>query len=172
MLDIGNMPVAGGAVAAGLFYAGVSLFVTGPLIGERMIDKMGWEARCAAHLRAEAEAQAPAAAAAGLDCAMVFGTLLGREGAQLCMAFENSPIGQTLQSAGSAGQEVERRRMDYAASRAGSRCECAVTTTLENRRVPLALHAGSARLMTPLSVKRLGSDLIASLDGPFCKLKG
>lgn len=173
MLDFSNMPAAGGAVAVGLFYAGVSLFVAGPLVGERMVDKMEWAARCAAHLRAEAEAQAPAdSIAPGLACSAVFGALLGPEGRQLCAAFENGPVGQTLQSMGNAGQEAHRRRLNHAATRAGSRCECAVTTTLENRRVPLALHAGSARLITPPSVRLLGSDLVSSLNGPACAMKG
>ena len=69
-------------------------------------------------------------------------------------------------------RDAQQRRMEYAASLAGSRCECAVTTTLENRRVPLAIHAGSARLVTPPSIKLLESDLVASLNSPACARKG
>ena len=38
MLGDGNLPVTGGVALTGLAYAAISLFVTGPLIGERMIS--------------------------------------------------------------------------------------------------------------------------------------
>lgn len=171
MFDFGSMPVTGGVLAAGLLYAGVSLFVTGPLVGERMTAKMDWAGQCAAHIKAEVDRSADLAMPT-LGCNELFGVWLGREGAQLCGAFEDSPIGQTLQSVENAKRDAQKRRFDYAASRAGSRCECAVTMTLENRRVPFAIYAGSARMITPPSVRLLESDLISSLNNPSCAVKG
>lgn len=171
MFDYGNMPVAGGVLAAVLFYAGASLLVTGPLVGERMIAKMDWAHQCARHVRAEAAATANPTKPK-LGCNELFGAWLGRDGALLCQVLDESPIGQVLQSTEDAKREMQQRRFDYAAARAGSRCECAITTTLESRRVPLAIYAGTARLVTPPSVKRLQSDLVSSLNAPSCAAKG
>lgn len=175
--EIGNLPVTGGAVLAVLGYAGVSLLVTGPLVGERMTAKMDWAGQCTAHIRAEVEAQQPATPALPkLGCNETLGMLFGNEGARFCGrhggAFASNPLTQAMETAERAKRDAQQKRMEYAASRAGSRCECAVTTTLENRRVPLAIHAGSARLVTPPSIKLLESDLIASLGSPACAQKG
>lgn len=171
MVDFTNMPVAGGALAAGLFYAGASLFLTGPLVGERMIAKMDWALQCARYIRAEAESS-PNPSMPKIGCNELFGMWLGREGARLCQILDESPIGQTLRSAEDAKREMQQRRFEYAAARAGSRCECAISTTLENRRVPLAIYAGTARLVTPPSVKLLQSDLVSSLNASSCAAKG
>jgi hypothetical protein len=171
MFDFGNMPVAGGVLAAGLFYAGASLFVTGPLVGERMVAKMDWAHQCARHIRAEAQSSA-GPAMPKIGCNELFGMWLGRDGERFCQVLDKSPIGQALHSAGEGKREMQERRFEYAAARAGSRCECAVSTTLENRRVPLAIYAGTARLVTPPSVKLLQSDLVSSLNAPSCAAKG
>lgn len=171
MFDSSNIPVAGGALAAGLLYVGASLFLTGPLVGERMIAKMDWALQCARYIRAEAESSAnPSMPKIG--CNELFGKWLGREGARLCQILDESPIGQTLRSAEDAKREMQQRHFEYAAARAGSRCECAITTTLENRRVPLAIYAETARLVTPPSVKLLQSDLVSSLNASSCAAKG
>jgi hypothetical protein len=173
----GSLPVTGSVFLAVLLYALVSLFVTGPLVGERMIARMDWPAQCAAHIRAGVEAgQSPVSTMPRVGCNEMFGFLFGAEGMQFCArhgeSFENNPINRALDAAETAKREAQQKRLDYAASRAGSQCECAVTTTLENRRVPLAIHAGSARLVTPPSIKLLESDLITSLNGPACAPKG
>jgi hypothetical protein len=174
--ESGTMPLAGGALMAALLYAGVSLFVTGPLVGERMVAKMDWPVQCEGHIRAGVEADRPVEATVPkFGCDEMIGMWFGTEGDRFCArhgdVFANNPINRTLQAAEDAKREAQRRRMDYAASRAGSRCECAVTTTLENRRVPLALYAGTARLITPPSIKLLGSDLVASLNSAACAMK-
>lgn len=171
MFDYTNMPVAGVPLAAGLFYTAASLFLTGPLVGERMIAKMDWAHQCARHIRVEAEASAKPATPK-IGCNELIGAWLGRDGARLCAVLDKSPIGQTLRSAEDAKREMQQRRFEYAAARAGSRCECAISTTLENRRVPLAIYAGTARLVTPPSVKLLQSDLVSSLNAPSCAAKG
>lgn len=171
MFDFGSMPVTGGALVAGLFYAGVSLFVTGPLVGERMVEKMDWAHQCARHIGDEA-AQLAHPPMPKIGCNELFGMWLGREGTQLCGTFDESPLGQALQSTENAKRAMQERRLDYAAARTGSRCECAVSLTLENRRLPFAIHAGTARLVTPPSIKLLESELVSSLNSPFCTMKG
>ena len=175
--DGSGLPITGGLFVTCALYAGLSLFVTGPVVGERTIDRMGWTEQCAAHIRAGVEVERPAAPAVPkLGCNELFGMWFGREGAEFCAVhggvFADNPINRALDAAEGAGREVQRKRMEYAASRAGSRCDCAATVTLEARRLPLAIYAGSARLITPPSIRRLGSDLDAALNGPACAMKG
>lgn len=171
MLDFGSMQLTGGALVAGLFYAGASMFITGPLIGDRMIEKMDWAHKCAQHISDEA-AQSAQPQVPKIGCNELLGMWLGREGTQLCGTFDESPLGQALQSTENAKRAMQERRLDYAAARAGSRCECAVSLTLENRRLPFAIHAGTARLVTPPSIKLLESELVSSLNSPSCAMKG
>ncbi len=174
----GTLPITGGAVLAAALYAGVSLFVTGPLIGERMVAKMNWAGQCAGNIRAEVEAQEPDTSTTlpRFGCNELFGLLHGDAGMRFCSkhghVFYDNPINRTIDKVERAKREAQRKRMEYAASRAGSRCDCAVTTTLENRRVPFAIYAGTARLITPSSIKLLASDLTTSLNTPACVMKG
>lgn len=175
MFDMSNLPLSGGLLGAATLYAGLSLFVTGPLIGERMVEKFGWANTCAAHVQANAEAQrAEAAPVPRLDCGALLGSFLGRDGAKLCAAYGPllDPIGRAQDAAEAAKRSFDRQRLEHAAAGVANRCECASATTLENRRVALALHAGSARLITPPSIRTLRSDLMMSLASPACALKG
>ncbi|MCW2308837.1 hypothetical protein [Rhodobium gokarnense] len=86
--------------------------------------------------------------------------------------FDNNILTQTLEAAQNAKRAVRKKRMDYAASRAGSRCDCAVTMTLEKRRTDFALYAGTLRLVVPRSVKSLQSELKSALNSPECAAKG
>lgn len=173
----GTLPITGGALLAAALYAGVSLFITGPLIGERMVAKMDWAGQCAGNIRAEVEArETQETRLPRLRCHDVFSILYGEKGAWFCSRhgerIDNNPINDVIDKVERTKREAQQKRMDYAASRAGSRCECAVTTTLENRRVPFAIYAGTARLVTPPSVKLLASDLTTSLNTPACAMKG
>jgi len=173
----GGLPLAGGMVLAGLIYAGISLFVTGPVIGERMIARSNWGPRCAAGIQAGARREEPAVPQLpNVGCMELFGGWFGRAGAEYCGVhghlFENNPVNKALGAARDARRRAQQKRMDYAASNATSRCECAVTTTLEARRIPLALYAGTLRLVTPPPVRRLDSDLKAALNAPGCAMKG
>jgi hypothetical protein len=173
----GSLPITGGAVLAVALYAGVSLFVTGPLIGGRMVEKMDWAGQCAGQIRAEVEAREPEASATlpRLGCE-IFGVWHGEAGMSFCAkhghVFEDNPVNRTIERLERAKREAQQKRMDYAASRAASRCDCAVTTTLENRRVSFAIYAGTARLVSPPSIIALGSDLATSLNTPACAMKG
>lgn len=171
----GGMPIAGGVMFAGLLYAGASMFITGPVIGERTIEKSGWPATCASQIRANVEADKPAPPIRLPNlCGLIFG-IYGRDGAAYCDMhghhFDN-PANKILGGIEEQKRKVHERRLAHAASKAGSRCECAVTTTLEAQRVPLALYAGSLRLVTPPSVKALSSELTTALNSPRCAMKG
>jgi hypothetical protein len=173
----GSLPITGGVLLAAALYAGISLFVTGPLVGERMVAKLDWGAQCARQIRAEVEAiEPPILSTPKLGCNEMFGFMFGAEGAQFCNRhgnmFSDNPVNRMMEGADNAQREAQQRRMDYAASRAGSRCECAVTTTLETRRTSFALLAGSARLITPPSIRLLESDLVSSLNTPACAMRG
>lgn len=173
----GSLPITGGALLAVLLYGATSLFVTGPLVGERMVEKLEWGAQCTRHLRAEVEAaEPPARIMPQLGCNELLGSMFGQEGAWFCARhgsrFTDNPVSRMLDATDRTARAAQQKRMHHAASKAGSRCECAVTTTLEARRVPFAIHAGSARLITPSSVRLLESELVSSLNTPACAMKG
>lgn len=170
--DASGLPVAGGALAAALLYAGVSVFVTGPVIGARTIEKSDWSGQCARHIRAEIEADEPAPRKLPkIGCSAIFG-LFGQAGSEYCRVhghyFDNNVLTQTLEAAEKAKAAARKKRMEFAASRAGSRCECAVTLTLERRRTEFALYAGTLRLVTPHSVGALSSELKSALNSSSC----
>ncbi len=174
--DATGLPMAGGVFAAVLLYAGVSLFVTGPVVGSRVIEKTNWSGQCQRHIRARIEADEPAQPRLPkIGCNLIFG-LYGKAGEDYCRVhghhFDNNIFSQTLEAAEEAKRTAQRRRMEYAASRAGSRCDCAVTLTLERRRTDFALYAGTLRLVTPRSVKALQSELKSALNSTQCAMKG
>lgn len=175
--DASGLPIAGGALIAVLLYALISLFVTGPVISERIIEKqVNWSSRCGGFVRAEIEADEPEAPRLPkLGCNAIFG-LYGRAGSDFCRMhghhFERNVFTQTLETAQNAKRAARKKRMDYAVSRAGSRCECAVTTTLEKGRTDFALYAGTLRFVEPRSVKSVESELKSALNSPQCSVKG
>lgn len=175
--DMNALPVSGGIVVAGLLWVGTSLFVTGPLIGDRIIEKkVNWSSQCAGHIRAEIAADEPEPAAIPkFGCNAIFG-FYGRAGADYCRVhghlFDNNILTEALDATQNAKRAAHRKRMEYAVSRAGSRCACAATTTLERRRTDFALVAGTLRLVVPRSVKSVESELKSALNSPRCAAKG
>jgi len=174
--DAGNLPIAGGALVAAILYAGVSFFVTGPLIGERTAIKAGWYGQCASRISAEISSANPdSLPLPKLGCEALFG-FFGEEGAAYCRrygdVFDDNILTQTLDRAQSASRAARENRIENAAANASSRCECALTTMLERRRTSFALYAGSLRLVTPPAVKALQSELVSSLNSPACAFGG
>lgn len=175
--DTGNLPIAGSALFAILLYIIAAFFITGQVVGERTIAKSNWAGICQSQIRADLEIENPAPQQMPkLGCDMLFGNWFGREGAAYCdmhgHLFENNPLNQALNSVTEGKRQVQRKRMEHAASKAGSRCDCAITTTLEERRTALAIYAGSLRMVTPPTVKNLMSELKTSLNSPQCAMKG
>lgn len=176
MLNESNgLPISGGVLIAGLLYAGASLFISGPVVGERMIAKSDWGRQCKVVLRTELVARAPAPTfTPKLDCNSIFG-IFGKQGQALCRVHGNVlkiPFADQLKAIQNQKRALQQKRLALAASKTGSRCDCAVSLTLEKRRVPLAIYAGSIRLVTPPAIKNLNSELMTALRSPQCEMKG
>jgi hypothetical protein len=173
LADLASIPGAGGLAAAGILYAGVSLFVTGPLVAERSIDKSRWVQHCVR--QAKATTQPPATShRPGLDCTAIFGAIYGSEGAAYCARHGGAlalPFAMLDGLAAQPGETLRRRAADQAA-RVQSACTCAVAIVMETRRMDFALHAGTARLVTPMPVRGLTGELDRALSSPACSAKG
>jgi len=171
MFQDGNgLPVSGGVIVAGIIYAGVSMFVTGPVVGERTIARSGWDQQCKIALKAEIVAQTPAPTfTPRLNCNAIFG-LFGAQGQALCRQYGDRllPFTNQLQELETRKQAFREKQMSLAISQSKNRCDCAAALTLEQKRVPLALYAGSIRLVTPPAIKNLKSELISALRSPRC----
>lgn len=174
--DAGNLPIAGGALVAAILYAGVSIFVTGPLVGERTIMKSDWPRICQSEIRAELELSQPISPALPrMDCNSIMGGFFGRDGQAWCNAYGGSfqmPFAGTLEAIEGQKRDLQNRRLELAASRTATRCDCAASAVLETERTSFALYAGSLRLVSPPAVKNLSSGLRSALSLPHCAMKG
>ena len=173
--DTSNLPISGMVVITLLTYAAISIFVTGQLIGDRMIETSDWDASCQSILRDEiAVQQEPPAIIPRTDCESVFGGFLPELGA-LCRQYGNpdfgGPAAGALREQERARRAAEARRMEHAAATAGSSCECAALLFLEEERVALAIYAGSARLITPPEISSLENSLTRALNSPLCAMR-
>lgn len=174
-MDFNSLPLSGNLVLALIVYALISVFGTGQLVGERMIEKSGWPSQCQRAVVSELRSnQIEPAFTPKLDCNSVFGNLFGQEGKQLCRNYGNFnlPFVDQLQAHQEKLAEANENRLAQAASKTSSRCSCAASLTLERRRMAFGLHAGSLRLMTPAPVQNLSSELATALHSPECALKG
>lgn len=172
MLGENSLPIGGSLLVGLLAYAGVAAFITGPVIGARMIEKSGWYQSCPAALRSEVAAQAsPGQVIPRMDCRSLLGGIMPELGA-LCREYGNpdfgGPMTGMMREQERLRREAEERRLSLAASRSHDVCSCAANVLLEDDRTAFALHAGSARLITPPEVASLESSLVRSLRGPSC----
>lgn len=175
MNDFSNLPVSGGTLMMAAAYVAVAFVITGPLIAERSIKKLGWSHICKSDLRAEMSARkAPKGMIPKLDCNSVLG-VWHPQFRQVCERHGNPDFGGpatailTMQE--KLRQEAEDRRLSYAASQSQSRCSCAATIVASDR-IPWATYAGSMRLIAPPQIKNLQSELIRALHSPHCSRKG
>ena len=169
-MDFKDLPLSGVTLIAVLGYAGVSLAITGPLIVDRTVQKSGWIAQCQQGLFDEfSSVQEAPAFIPSLDCSSIFG-LFGREGQKFCQQCGNVklPFVDQLNDHKQKIQNQNEARLGAAAKMSAYRCDCALSTTLETRKIPFALYAGSARLITPMAIKNLSSELQTSLHSPLC----
>ena len=174
MFDTPQLPLTGGTLVACAAYSAVSLLVTGPIVGERTIEKAGWSRQCEAGLEAEITAQRPAPRIIPrTDCQSILGGWMPELG-RLCRDLGNpdfgGPAADLLREQERLRQEAEEQRVANAAARSGTRCSCAAAVFVEEQRLSLALYAGSARLITPAPIKDLQSELTRALHGPACVL--
>ncbi len=172
MIDFGNTPVGGGLILGLIGYATISAFIIGPLVGERTIEKSDWPQQCKAIIQTQLEADRPAPEfTPRLDCNSILG-MLGAEGQQICSQYGNPefilPMLDQLREFQQRKNSLQEKRLSLAVSQANSRCDCATSLTLEQRRIPLAIYAGTARIVTPPSIKNINSELVSALQSPRC----
>lgn len=155
--------LSGKAALACLVYIGASLYVSGPLIAERTIERSGWDTGCETAQEAYSSGREPALPS--FDCHSLLGWL-GPSGRELCdrhgTALLNLPalVRQTqFGTHAPPDEQTERNR---------SRCACAVNATLEQNRTAFAVYAGSVRLITPAAVRNLRTALSSSLHSRTC----
>lgn len=175
MYSDSSVPIGGSLLLAGLAYAGLNLFVTGPLIGDRLIEKSGWYETCPAALHAEIQAQRePPPIIPRTDCQSLMGGIMPELGA-LCREYGNpdfgGPMSGMLREQERQRLEAEERRMNLAAAKSEDACTCAANVLLEER-LAFAIHAGSARQITPPTVASLDSSLARSLHSSACQFDG
>ena len=173
--DTSNLPISGIVVITFVTYAAISTFVTGQLIGDRMVETSDWGASCQSILRDEISVQQePPAIIPRTDCESVCGGFMPELGA-LCRQYGNpdfgGPAAGALREQERARRAAEARRMEHAAANAGSSCECAASLFLEEERVALAIYAGSARMITPPAISALSNSLTRALNSPLCAMR-
>lgn len=176
-MDFGNsLPFGGSVTIAGVIYVGTSLLVSGPFIGERMIELSGWDKQCQSIIHSELTANQPAPSfSPQISCNSILGMWMGSQGKAWCARYGDrliNPLGDQLNAQRRRVEELNRRRLSNAVSKTTSRCSCAANLALETNRTAFALHAGSIRLVNPSAVKHLQSTLVTALNAPLCSMKG
>ena len=168
-LDASTLPFSPTMILAAAGFAALSAFVTGPEIARREIERSNWGLICATELRADLEAtRAPRAAIPQrTDCRSML-SMFDPQLGDLCGAFGNVDLMAPAREAERALREADEARIQGAASRSGSRCECAESVYIEEERLALALYAGSARLIEQSPIKNRQAALTRSLNSPAC----
>lgn len=175
MFDLSTLPVPGSLFIGGALYACASI-IAGQVIGERTIQKSGWEVLCehsikdAFHAESERKKREDALVPQ-TDCQ----SLVGRwhpDLSRLCSEVGNPDLGgpamRGAREAERLERELEDRQMAQAASGAGSRCECAAAVYRRENMLALGLYAGSARTYTPPQVANMEAGLGEALAQPIC----
>lgn len=173
--DTSTLPISGGVILGIGVYAVINVFGIGPFINDRELEKMNWPAICQTNLQAEISARReppPVSAIPELDCQSTFGLLFGRDGQDLCRNYGNFEIpipgANALREQERRTREADDRRIERAASQAGSRCECASAVYQAEQIIPLAIYSGSARAIIPPQVRNIQSELTRALRSPQC----
>ncbi|MGS4884949.1 hypothetical protein [Roseibium sp. MB-4] len=175
MNDFSNLPISGALVLSIAIYAGVSLIITGPLVADRSIKRIGWSQMCRANLNAEISARkSPSRVVPRLDCNSLLG-VFSPDLRRVCEQHGNpdfgAPFTGIMRQQEAYRREAEEQRLSQAASQSASRCDCAATLVASNK-ISWASYAGSMRLISPPEVSRLSSELTRALHSPHCQRKG
>ena len=160
MIDTHSLPISGSIVIAGLLYIGASVFITGPLIAKRTIDKSDWNTMCVSQLQAEIDTQrTPQKWLPQTDCQTLFGWLTPEISA-LCQGIGNpdfgSPEVRALKQQEQHRQQMENQRLTQAAAQTETRCHCAAAVVaketvwaIHGRITAVDLSAGSRATYPP-----------------------
>lgn len=173
--DTSNLPISGGVILAAVLYAGASFFGTGQVIADRTIKTSNWGATCQSALRVEISTRRePETFIPRTDCRSLLGGLFPELG-RLCDQYGNPDMSggvtATLREQERQRRAREDRRIALAASQTGSKCDCAASVVTQDR-LNWALFAGSARLISPISVtENLNSELTRALHSSHCALR-
>ncbi|WP_306261307.1 hypothetical protein [Pararhizobium sp. IMCC21322] len=172
MFDLNTLPGGGGLVLTGVAYGVFALFIGGQIIGARTIEKSRFLPRCEQALVLAAKQDAPTlqTPVPTPDCNSIIGMFAGPEGKQLCNIVEplfQNPLAGQIEKQNQELKDAYNARLKNAAAHASSSCKCAVNVQLEDR-MPWALYAGSARLITPSKIRNLDAELFAALSSPVC----
>ncbi|WP_299500471.1 hypothetical protein [uncultured Roseobacter sp.] len=170
-IDTNGMPISGNVLLAIGAFALASI-VAGQIMGARMIDKADWPKLCPAILAAEApmperfERKTPT-----MRCDDTV-SIFGAEAKELCHIFGNPDFnGQTAQlekEAYDRKQSLAEQRRAKIARHAGSRCDCASSTYLQDNWWQLGLYAATARQVSLSSVTGMNTELPQTLVNPHC----
>ncbi|WP_299962285.1 hypothetical protein [uncultured Roseobacter sp.] len=170
-IDTNGMPISGNVLLAIGAFALASI-VAGQLMGARMIEKAEWPQLCPAILKAEApvpdrfERKTPT-----MHCDDTV-SIFGAEARELCHIFGNPDLnGQTAKlekEAYDRKQVLAEQRRAKIARHAGSRCDCAANTYLQDNWWQLGLYAGTARQVSLSSVTGMKAELRQTLVTPHC----
>ncbi len=168
--DTTSLPISGSVILAGLVYVGACVFVTGPLVATRTIDKSDWNQSCPIAITRAIEAQrTPEKIIPNTDCKSLLGGFMPELG-QLCQQYGNPDFGggttQTLRRQEALRREAEENRLAAMAANSTSRCDCAASLVAEDR--SWAIHAGSFRLITPPAVAHMRAELVGAMQTPLC----
>ncbi len=176
-IDAGGLPLGGGLAFGVLVYGAAAFFVAGPVIGARLVERSNWDGQCQALISAQLALEKPEPVfTPKLDCQSTLGALFpGMEA--VCRNHGNPefklPMLDQLNNIQRQRNELQERRLSFAVSQSASQCSCAVSLAIERNRTPLALYAGSIRLISSAALKNnLKPELISALNAPRCAAKG
>lgn len=94
--------------------------------------------------------------------------MAGRDWGKLARTFGLDQACKAVEFQADLEKQITREQLSAKISAAPSACECAVSHTIDEKRGSIALHAASARLVTPLAIQNLKSEFMASLNSPTC----
>lgn len=175
MFDNSNqLPISGSILLSGLLYIGASIFILGPIVAERTIEKSDWNTQCKTALKTKIEAsRKPRKFIPRTDCSSTLGLIMP-ELARLCKQYGDPDLGgfvtKQLRQQERLRQEAEERRLALAASQSSSQCSCAASLVAQDR--IWAIHAGSLRIITPHQVNNLTAELSRALNSSHCAGRG
>lgn len=170
-IDQNLLNSGGGIVVAGLLYGAASMYVTGPLVMERMAEKSGWLARCEARVKTELRTRKSSTAETPeISCEDILDSL-DPQAVQLIRIFGGEIACQMIDAQNRARRSAEKLKslaLDAALSNKGAACSCALSEVSEAKRGSFAIHAGSARTIRPTAVGNLDGALEGALATPQC----
>jgi hypothetical protein len=149
--------------AAAMAYGGC------PLIAKRMAELSGWDQQCQALVTEQAELERPETDGMAIPRCGDLGTVFGPEFGKLCETIEQLPPVRQARRKLERVEELNARRYELATDGAASKCCCAVSVMIEQRRLDWAIYAGTLRTITPAPVANIQSELRMALGSPWCK---